>query len=65
MPSRDVESLRQGGAYEVMNPDESLELAQRLGPGGRLSLNPLLAGIDPALAWEMLDLFDREVLSAL
>jgi alkanesulfonate monooxygenase SsuD/methylene tetrahydromethanopterin reductase-like flavin-dependent oxidoreductase (luciferase family) len=65
VPSRDVESLRQGGAYEVVDPDEAVALARRLGPDGRLSLNPLLAGIDPAWAWEMLELFDREVLPAL
>jgi len=62
--SRDVESLRQGGAYEVMNPDEAIALVHELGPQGRLSLNPLLAGISPTKAWAMLDLFDREVLSA-
>ncbi len=63
--SRDVASLRQGGAYEVLDPDETIELMQRLGPDGRLSLNPLLAGIDPAEAWAMLQLFEREVLAAL
>jgi len=40
-------------------------LVHELGPQGRLSLNPLLAGISPTKAWAMLDLFDREVLSAL
>jgi alkanesulfonate monooxygenase SsuD/methylene tetrahydromethanopterin reductase-like flavin-dependent oxidoreductase (luciferase family) len=62
VPSRDVESLRQGGAYEVMTPDEVLALAETLGPTGELTFNPLLAGIDPARAWAMLDLVDREVL---
>jgi alkanesulfonate monooxygenase SsuD/methylene tetrahydromethanopterin reductase-like flavin-dependent oxidoreductase (luciferase family) len=64
VPSRDVESLRQGGAYEVLTPDEAIALVERLGPDGRLSLNPLLAGIDPAKAWSMLELFEREVLPA-
>jgi alkanesulfonate monooxygenase SsuD/methylene tetrahydromethanopterin reductase-like flavin-dependent oxidoreductase (luciferase family) len=63
--SPDVESLRQGGAYEVLTPDEAVELVERLGPEGRLSLTPLLAGIDPAAAWRMLGLFEREVLPAL
>jgi alkanesulfonate monooxygenase SsuD/methylene tetrahydromethanopterin reductase-like flavin-dependent oxidoreductase (luciferase family) len=62
VPERDIEDLRQGGAYEVLDPDEAVALLRRLGPGGRLSLNPLLSGIDPAAAWAMLDLFDREVL---
>ena len=62
VPSRDVESLRQGGAYEVLHPEEVLELAEALGPTGELVLNPLLAGIDPGEAWAMLELVDREVL---
>jgi alkanesulfonate monooxygenase SsuD/methylene tetrahydromethanopterin reductase-like flavin-dependent oxidoreductase (luciferase family) len=63
--SRDVESLRQGGAYEVLTPDEAIELIAQLGPTGHLRLNPLLSGIDPATAWEMLELFESEVLPAL
>ena len=49
-------------AYQVMTPDEVLELCEQLGPEGELTFNPLLAGIDPADAWAMLDLVDREVL---
>jgi alkanesulfonate monooxygenase SsuD/methylene tetrahydromethanopterin reductase-like flavin-dependent oxidoreductase (luciferase family) len=62
VPSRDVEELRQGGAYDVVTPDEAIEIARSLGPDGELTFNPLLAGIDPAAAWAMLDLVDREVL---
>jgi alkanesulfonate monooxygenase SsuD/methylene tetrahydromethanopterin reductase-like flavin-dependent oxidoreductase (luciferase family) len=62
VPSRDVAELRQGGAYDVVTPDEAVELARSLGPDGELTFNPLLAGIDPADAWAMLDLVDREVL---
>jgi alkanesulfonate monooxygenase SsuD/methylene tetrahydromethanopterin reductase-like flavin-dependent oxidoreductase (luciferase family) len=65
VPSRDVESLRQGGAYDVLTPDEAIELAHSLGDDGELTFNPLLAGIDPAEAWRMLELVDREVLPAL
>ncbi|MSV88534.1 MAG: LLM class flavin-dependent oxidoreductase [Actinobacteria bacterium] len=65
VPSRDIDSLRQGGAYDVVTPDEAIELAQRLGPEGELTFNPLLAGIDPGAAWKMLELVDREVLPAL
>jgi hypothetical protein len=46
----------------VLHPDEVLALAETLGPDGELVLNPLLAGIDPAEAWAMLDLVDRAVL---
>lgn len=60
--SRDIEDLRQGGAYDVLTPDEAIALAESLGSNGELRLNPLLAGIDPAEAWAMLDLLDTEVL---
>ena len=65
VPSRDVESLRQGGAYDVMTPAEVIELAEALGPDGELTFNPLLAGIDASRAWKMLELVDREVLPAI
>jgi len=54
IPTEDTESLKQNGAYQVMTPDEVLELAATLGPGGELHLTPLLSGIDPAHAWQML-----------
>lgn len=55
------ESVREGGAYRVLTPEETLGLAEQLGPRGVLYLSPLLAGVDPALSWEMLRLFEREV----
>jgi alkanesulfonate monooxygenase SsuD/methylene tetrahydromethanopterin reductase-like flavin-dependent oxidoreductase (luciferase family) len=65
VPTRDIESLSQGGAYAVVDPDEAIELATALGPDGELHLNPLLSGIEPAYAWEMLDVIDRHVLPQL
>ncbi|MCU1485449.1 MAG: Luciferase-like, subgroup [Actinomycetia bacterium] len=62
VPTRDIESLEQGGAYRVVDPDEAIALAHELGPDGELHLNPLLAGITPALAWEMLETVERHVL---
>jgi alkanesulfonate monooxygenase SsuD/methylene tetrahydromethanopterin reductase-like flavin-dependent oxidoreductase (luciferase family) len=62
VPTRDIESLEQGGAYRVVDPDEAIALAQELGPDGELHLNPLLAGIAPGLAWEMLETVERHVL---
>ena len=62
IPTNDTEVLRQGGAYQVVTPDEAVELAATLGPQGELHLNPLLAGIDPQEAWAMLRTFEREVL---
>ena len=47
-----MESLRQGGAYQVVTPDDALELAEHLGPGGRLHLNPLLVnGLKVTQKW--------------
>lgn len=65
VPERDIESLRQGGAYEVMTPSEAVDLANALGADGELIINPLLAGLDVHRAWEMLELLEREVLPAI
>jgi len=45
-----------------VTPEEAIELARALGPAGELIFQPLLAAIDPALAWEMLRLLEAEVL---
>jgi len=62
VPSRDISSLSQGGAYQVLDPEEAIALANDLGPSGELHLNPLLAGIEPAEAWRMLRLVQERVL---
>lgn len=62
VPTEDTASIRQGGAYRVVTPDEAIELAAELGPGGELHLNPLLSGIAPGRAMAMIDLVEREVL---
>ncbi len=56
-----AETVKQSGAYQVLTPEQALALAQSLGPDGVLYLNPLLAGIDPRFAAEMLALYEREV----
>jgi len=48
--------------YAIVTPEEAIELARALGPAGELIFQPLLAAIDPALAWEMLRLLEAEVL---
>ncbi len=62
IPTEDMASIRQGGAYQVVTPEEAIELASNLGPNGELHLNPLLSGIDPDEARRMLDTFEAEVL---
>ncbi|MET0656874.1 MAG: LLM class flavin-dependent oxidoreductase [Steroidobacteraceae bacterium] len=48
--------------YEIVDPEEAIALANSLGPKGELIFQPLLAAIDPTLAWEMLKVLEREVL---
>jgi alkanesulfonate monooxygenase SsuD/methylene tetrahydromethanopterin reductase-like flavin-dependent oxidoreductase (luciferase family) len=55
------ETVRRSGAYRVLTPEQALALAEELGSRGVLYLSPLLAGIEPAFAWTMLELFEREV----
>ena len=54
--------LRDSGRYAVMTPEECVALAER---DGHLMLHPLMGGIVPELAWESLQLFEREVLPRL
>jgi alkanesulfonate monooxygenase SsuD/methylene tetrahydromethanopterin reductase-like flavin-dependent oxidoreductase (luciferase family) len=48
--------------YRLVTPEEVIELAQSLGPGGELIFQPLLSAIEPRLAWGMLRLLETEVL---
>ena len=61
-PPADDADIRESGAYQVLRPEQVLELAESLGPDGTLYTTPLLCGLDPALAWESLKLFEKEVL---
>jgi hypothetical protein len=56
------EELRASGQFAVVTPRECLALAAR---DGSLMLHPLMGGIAPALGWEGLELFEREVLPRL
>lgn len=55
------ETVRASDAYQVLTPEQALQLAAKLGDHSVLYLNPLLAGIDPELSWSMLRLYEREV----
>ena len=55
------DTVMQSGAYQVLTPEQALQLAQELGEHSVLYLNPLLAGIEPSLSWEMLSVYEREV----
>ncbi len=56
-----AETIRKSPAYQVMTPEQALEMAEALGSNSVLYLNPLLAGLDPKFARSMLDLYEREV----
>jgi hypothetical protein len=56
-----ADTVRQSPAYQVLTPEETLALAERLGDHSVFYLNPLLSGIEPAFSWEMLHLYEREV----
>lgn len=55
----DPNALLSSGMYRILTPVQCLELARR---NGAVSFKPLIGGLDPALAWESLRLFEREVL---
>jgi alkanesulfonate monooxygenase SsuD/methylene tetrahydromethanopterin reductase-like flavin-dependent oxidoreductase (luciferase family) len=48
--------------YQIVNPEEAIELGRSLGADGELIFQPLLSAIDPALAWRMLSLLESDVL---
>ncbi len=56
------ENIRRSPAYRVLTPEQTIALAQELGPHSVLYLNPLLAGIEPAESLRMLRLFEDQVL---
>ena len=55
------ETIRKSSAYKVLTPEQTLELVAQLGDHSVVYLNPLLAGIDPVISWQMLALYEREV----
>ena len=56
------DNIRRSPAYRVLTPEQTVALAEELGPHSVLYLNPLLAGIDPAESLCMLRLFEDQVL---
>lgn len=58
----DPDVLRASGSYRVVTPEECTELCLAAGPDAGLAFQPLLAGLDPSLAWDSLRLFEEQVL---
>lgn len=61
----DADALRASGEYPVVTPDQCIELARSLGPGGTIVLHPLCGGMDAELSWASLHLVEEKVLPAL
>jgi alkanesulfonate monooxygenase SsuD/methylene tetrahydromethanopterin reductase-like flavin-dependent oxidoreductase (luciferase family) len=47
--------------YQILDPEEAIHLIDSLGPEGELLFNPLIAGISPAKALNMLKIVEEEV----
>ncbi len=57
-----ADELRASGMYEIVTPDEAVELITQR---GGVSFKPLMGGLDPDLGWESLYLFESKVLPRL
>ncbi len=57
----DASDLRRSGAYQVLTPEDAIHRIRALGRDRTFILTPLLGGLDPALSWRGLRLFEREV----
>ena len=60
----DADTLRTMGIYQLLTPDECVELIRGLG-NSVFMLHPLMGGVPPKLAWENLRLFESKVLPRL
>ena len=60
--AEDVADLKASGQFEVLTPDECVELVRTKGAA---TLHPLCGGIDPAIGWETLELVVDKVMPAL
>jgi alkanesulfonate monooxygenase SsuD/methylene tetrahydromethanopterin reductase-like flavin-dependent oxidoreductase (luciferase family) len=62
VPYDDVEALRRSRQYPVLTPQECVSLCESLGDDGRLTIAPLVGGMDPELSWQCLELIEAKVL---
>ena len=61
-PATDVDQLRASGNFQIVTPEQCIEIAQRC---DEIMFDPLYGGIPPEIAWESLELFRTEVLPEL
>jgi alkanesulfonate monooxygenase SsuD/methylene tetrahydromethanopterin reductase-like flavin-dependent oxidoreductase (luciferase family) len=60
-PADTVDDLRASPHYAIVTPEQCVELVRQ---HGAAILHPLVAGIDPAIGWESLELVAAEVMPA-
>jgi alkanesulfonate monooxygenase SsuD/methylene tetrahydromethanopterin reductase-like flavin-dependent oxidoreductase (luciferase family) len=63
-PTEDLGVVRKMGMYEVVDPEQAVEYVAAAGPAGPI-LHPLVGGIPPEIAWQMLQRFVDDVLPKL
>jgi alkanesulfonate monooxygenase SsuD/methylene tetrahydromethanopterin reductase-like flavin-dependent oxidoreductase (luciferase family) len=56
------DALKGVGNFQILDPEEAIQLANRLGRRGWMMFNPLMAGIAPEEAWRMLRLVEERVM---
>ena len=61
----DTDELRASGAYQVLTPDQLIDLARGMVAAQPIMFHPLCGGIAPELAWSSLQLFADRVLPVL
>ena len=61
-PVNDADALRAMGMHHLISPAEAIDMIKAMGDFDALMFHPLMGGLDPALAWENLRLFETEVL---
>lgn len=59
------EELRKEGKYQVLTPDECVDLVRSFGAFDTFVLHPLMGGLAPDMAWASLELFASRVLPEL
>ena len=57
-----ADELRKSGMYEVVTPDEAVDLIRERGGA---SFKPLMGGLDPEIGWESLSLLESKVMPKL
>ncbi len=58
----DLNELLREGIYRILTPDETVALAEEIGPSGTIIMRPLMCGMPSELGWESLELFREKVL---